>query len=133
MPSPKSGKAASPVNPVDPTKALEADVANPGEVEKLKADQREVGQGKYGAARTSPYKPTVDAAEDETEQTWIEIELVDKAGRPVVGEPYRVTLANGQITTGTLDEKGFARLEPVEPGLCKITFPQLEEQAWKPM
>jgi len=143
MPSPLSGKAGSPVAPADPTKALEADVADPGEVGKLKAEQRQSKTGKYGAVAAKPYKPgdsesegaadEREGSEDGKSKTWIEIELVDKTGHPVAGETYQVTLADGKITKGTLNEKGFARLEPVEPGTCKITFPNLEKQAWKPL
>jgi hypothetical protein len=35
------------------------------------------------------------------------------------------------VADGTLDEKGFARVEGFEPGQCEITFPELDEEAWK--
>ena len=58
---------------------------------------------------------------------------MDKKGKPVPGEPYRVTLPDGQTASvGTLDEKGFARIEGIDPGTCKITFPRLDKNAWKP-
>ena len=62
--------------------------------------------------------------------SWIEIELVDALGNPVAGETYRVKLANGTVAEGTLDEKGFARLEPIEPGNCEVTFPNMDGRSW---
>lgn len=63
--------------------------------------------------------------------TFIEYELVDMAGDPVPGEPYRITLANGEIIEGVLDKAGRVRLDLVLPGDCQITFPNLDSEAWK--
>ena len=58
---------------------------------------------------------------------------MDKKGKPVPGEEYLITLPDGKtLAPGTLNEKGLARVEGIEPGMCKITFPRLEKQAWKP-
>ena len=62
---------------------------------------------------------------------WVEIELHDDGGFPVPYEEYRVTLPNGEIVAGYLDEKGFVRIETDTPGNCKITFPNLDARAWK--
>lgn len=133
MPSPKSGTAVSAVSPADPKAAEEADVANPGEVEKVKAEQRQTQTGKYGSVQTKPHKLPATEEEKAKKPSWIEIELVDKKGKPVPGEAYRVTLPDGTtVADGTLDEKGFARVDGIEQGTCKITFPRLEKQAWKP-
>ena len=132
MPSPKNGKAGTAVAPVSPAEALDADVSNPGDVEKIKAEQRQARAGKYGSVPSVPHKPPTSDEEKALKKSWIEIELVDKNHKPVTGEPYRVTLPDGQtVAEGTLDEKGFARVVGVEPGSCKITFPKLEKQAWK--
>ena len=133
MPSPKSGKAGSAVSPTEPKAAEEADKANPGEVEKVKAEQIKTKTGKYGSVQNQPHKPPQTKEEKAKKPSWIEIELVDKKGKPVPGEPYRVTLPDGEtVAEGTLDEKGFARVDGIEPGTCKITFPKLEKQAWTP-
>jgi hypothetical protein len=34
--------------------------------------------------------------------------------------------------SGTLDENGFARVEGIDPGQCKVTFPDLDKDAWSP-
>ena len=66
-------------------------------------------------------------------KSWIEIELLDEQGNPVAGERYRVTLPDGKtIAEGTTDENGFARVSNIDPGSCKITFPNLDREAWRP-
>ena len=128
MPSPKSGKAGSAVDPTAPEEAEEADLADPGEVAKVKAKQVEKKEGKYGTAAFEPHLPT---EEDIEEKSWIEIELVDEEDNPVPGEKYRVTLPNGKVAQGTLDNKGFAHIGGIDPGTCQITFPNLDKDAWE--
>ena len=120
MPSPKSGEAGSAVSPADPKPAEEADKANPGEMTHQ--------SGKYEETPAKPHKPSKE------KKSWIEIELVNKRGKPVPGEPYRVTLPDGEtVAEGTLDHLGVARVDGIDPGVCKITFPNLEKQAWRPL
>ncbi len=120
------------MEPAEPKDAEEADKADPGEVEKIKAEQRQTKTGKYGSVPGKPHKPGQEDAGSEKKKSWIEIELVDKQGKPVAGEPYKVTLPDGEtVAEGTLDEKGQARVDGIEPGSCKVTFPRLEKQAWK--
>jgi hypothetical protein len=132
MPSPKSGSAGSAVSPADPAEAQEADVADPGEVEEIKAEQRQTKAGKYGTEKVKPHKPPQTEEEKAKKPSWIEIEMVDEADKPVTGMAYRITLPDGEtVADGTLDEKGFARVDGIEPGSCKITFPQLDQDAWE--
>ncbi len=134
MPSPKSGKAGSPVTPADPKDANEADKADPGEVEKIKAEQRQTKTGKYGSTKTKDSSNDDDKSKDEDKEkktSWIEIQMVDEAGKPVTGMAYRVTPSEGSPIEGTLDEKGAARVEGIEKGSCKVTFPSLDKDAWE--
>lgn len=62
---------------------------------------------------------------------WIEIELVDEENQPVPGERYRIEPPGGDPVEGSLDSKGFARVEGIKRGNCKITFPDLDEEVWK--
>jgi hypothetical protein len=127
MPSPKSGNAGSAVAPADPKAPEEADKADPGEVDQVKAEQRQTQSGKYGSVQLKAYK------KDPKKKSWIEIELVDEEKQPVPGEKYRITLADGEtVAEGSLDEKGFARVDGIEPGTCKICFPDLDREAWGP-
>jgi hypothetical protein len=51
---------------------------------------------------------------------------------PVPGKAYKITLPDGEtVAEGTLDDKGFARVEGIDPGTCKITFPELDKDAWE--
>ena len=132
MASPKSGSAGSAVTPADPKAAQDADKADPGEVEKVKATQEQTQSGKYGSEQTQPYKPPQTPEEKQKKKSWIEIELVDEESNPVPGEAYRITLPDGEtVAEGTLDEKGLARLEGIDSGTCKITFPELDKDAWE--
>lgn len=126
-----SGNAGSPVSPASPQEAQEADKADPGEMAEVAARQRELKQGKYGSTPVTPYKPPQTEEEKQKKPSWIEIELVDEGNKPVPGEAYRVTLPEGSVAEGTLDEKGFARVDGIEPGTCKITFPKLDKEAWE--
>lgn len=115
--NPKSGTAGTAVSPVGPEKPEEADVAEPGEMVRYEAEEPE------------PHNPT---EEEKEEKSWIEIELVDEEEEPVPGEKYKITLPDGKVAKGTLDEKGFARVDGIEPGTCQITFPDLDKEAWEP-
>lgn len=142
MPSPKDGKGGRLVVPAVPREALDADKADPGAVEAVKAEQRTAGTGKYGSKPVTPFKPVDEnantgasgaAAPDQpVPKHWIAITLVDLEGEPMPGEPYRITLPDGQLVAeGTLDENGHARVEGIEPGTCKVTFPRRDARSWK--
>jgi len=133
MPSPKSGKAGTAVAPAVPVEALEADVADPGKVDEIKAEQREAQAGKYGAASLKPFKSSESKPGEDKDKPkgWIAIKMLDEDGNPVVGLAYRIVLPDGETAaTGTLDEKGAARVEGFEPGSCKVSFPSLDRDAW---
>ncbi len=130
--TPKSGKAGTPVDPAEPKSAEEADKADPGEVEQTKAEQRKTQSGKYGSEKVKPHKPPQTAEEKKKKTSWIEIEMVDEEDQPVPGMKYRITLPDGEtVAEGTLDDKGFVRLDGIEQGTCKVTFPELDKDAWQ--
>jgi uncharacterized protein involved in type VI secretion and phage assembly len=64
-------------------------------------------------------------------KTWVEIKLVDGDGKPVAGEPYRIELPDGEVRNGTLNSQGLARIEGIDPGACKITFPKRDKRDWR--
>ncbi len=130
--NPKSGKAGKPVPPAEPQSALEADTADTGEVAKLKAEQSRTQTGKYGSPTVKPYKPPETQQEKEQKRSWIEIKLVDEEDQPVPGEPYQITLPDGSVIEGTLNEEGCARVDGLDPGSCSVTFPNLDRTAWEP-
>ena len=67
---------------------------------------------------------------DNPEKTWIEIELVDDEDKPVAGEKYEIKLPDGKVSKGSLDQKGVARVDGIDPGTCQIVFPELDKKAW---
>ncbi len=121
----KSGNPGNAVLPSDPEKAEDADLADPGKMAAIKADQQKNNQGKYGKEETTPHKPS----EDKT--SWIEIEMKDEEDNPVPGERYKVILPDDSVAQGSLDENGFALIEGIDPGTCKISFPELDKDAWE--
>jgi hypothetical protein len=128
----KSGKLVKAVEPTNPEEAFEADVADPGKVAKVKAKQMKEQVGKYGSTAVRAHKANSGQPKDENEQltTWIEIELLDEDDNPVSGKKYEIKLPDGAVAKGTLDGYGFARVEGINPGECKVCFPELDKDAW---
>ena len=135
-----SGSAGSLVSPLAATAAQEPVKADPGAMAAavsgatVSPDSLELEA--VTPARRSPASdaPThnANALAAKKKPHWIEIELVDEEGQPVPGEPYKITLPDGTtVADGTLDEKGFARVDGIDPGTCKVTFPNLDKDAWE--
>ena len=127
-----NGNAGALVSPLAPRDPAVADNANPG------AAQTKSGSGAAGvkasgniAADLPAHNP--NAAANKDKKHWIEIELLDEDGNPVPGEPYRITLPDGTtVASGTLDDKGWARVDHIDPGTCQVTFPNLDKDVWRP-
>lgn len=121
-----------PSNP--PLLAEIADNADPGSEVRCFRHQRLEREARAPGSLAADAAPTYNpnAPENKNKKSWIEIELKDEDGNPVPGERYRITLPDGSITEGTLDEKGLARVDHIDPGECQVTFPNLDEEAWEP-
>ena len=126
---PTPGIAGAAVAPAAPDAAEEADKADPGEMAKIKSEQTETKTGRYGSTPVKRHKPPQSGSDPK--KTWVEIEFLDEQNNPVAGQPYKVTLPDGSEITGTLDERGRARVEGVDPGQCKVTFLGLNEDTWR--
>jgi type VI secretion system secreted protein VgrG len=127
-----SGPGANPVPPTAPKEAEIADNANPGSLSTSYRTQRAAMPPAEQAAASAPWHDS-KSEENKEKKSWIEIVLEDEAGKPVPGEAYRITLPDGTtLAEGTLDEKGFARVDNIDPGNCKVTFPDLDKEAWEP-
>jgi hypothetical protein len=156
----KSGKAPKAVSPAGPEEVVEPAVADPGKAANQKAAKQKAAQSSSSAttdtSEMKPHKPpkkeeapladeagtddsdSEEAAEEEQKQeeedktSWIEIEIVGEDDEPIPGEKYRIILPDGEtFADGTLDEKGFARVEGFEKGTCKVCFPDLDKEAWE--
>lgn len=63
---------------------------------------------------------------------WLEIELLDDEDKPVAGERYLVELPDGSKLSGRTDSQGRTRVEDVDPGTAKVSFPDLDRKTYKP-
>jgi len=132
MPSAKSGDAGSAVSPTAPAAAVAADDAVAGSVDQTQGGGATKKASKQDSVPLKPYKPPQTQAKKEKKPSWIEIVLVDEEKNPVPGQSYSITLPDGAtVAQGTLDEKGFARIDGIDPGTCQITFPDLDKDAWE--
>jgi type VI secretion system secreted protein VgrG len=140
------GAALSPsspnlVTPLKAGKALLADTAIPGQ----ESFNTQIGamtpaQKLNLAALSAPtHNPSSNGAnsnsnsdQDKKKTAWVEVELADENGKPAAGASYRVELPDGSVASGSLDEKGFARVEGIDPGSVKVTFPDYDQDAWEP-
>jgi type VI secretion system secreted protein VgrG len=131
-----SGGAALPavpgvlVPPMSPQDAEIADNADPGSKAPTYKNQRaQLTQAELISATAPTHNPETE--ENKKKKSWIEIKLVDEDGNPVPGERYRITLPDGKtLAQGVTDEKGEARVDGIDPGNCKITFPNLDADVW---
>jgi len=68
------------------------------------------------------------AAKDQApDNHFIEIELKDEDNIPVYGEPFEVITPEGTLASGTTDEKGFARVDGIQPGNATVRFPNRDK------
>lgn len=61
-------------------------------------------------------------------KSWIRVRLVDGNGEPTIGEKYELHLTDGQILTGKLDGSGVIFIDQLDPGICKIVFPEIYDE-----
>ncbi len=85
--------------------------------------------GGGGGGNPPPSGPTHNPSSPENQQKthWVGIVLKDRLGNPIPGQAYHVVLPNGEIVEGTLDDQGKAKIEHIDPGECKVTFPGLAD------
>jgi len=78
--------------------------------------------------------PPAETKSTEKETYWVEIALIGEDGQPVPGEEFVILLPDGRRETGKLDGQGLARFSELpNPGTCKVSFPQLDRDAWQPV
>lgn len=136
--SPMPGMPGTLVPPSSPMEADIADNADPGsKAPSYKSQRRAMTKQQQAAFNAPSYKPKPKSSqgsqpEDKKKQSWVEIKLKDEQGNAVPGEKYRITLPDGStLAEGTLDENGYAKVDGIDPGNCKITFPNRDGRSWK--
>jgi hypothetical protein len=142
--SPKPGTPVSLVAPAAPLAAQVAATADAGAVESVSSNpltkspfstaKTKVGaaSSSSGSSSSSAGPPAAAHKPDPTKKGWIEIVLKDQESTTQGGTRYRITLPDSSVAEGTLDAKGFARVDGFDSGSCKISFPELDEKTWSP-
>lgn len=103
-------------------------------VRQQSSEELESGEGVPGEQREGEAAEQPDETQTKTpeapplEPSCLEIMLTDEEGRPCAGMPYEVLTPSGQTIAGTLDQEGCARLEGLDPGDCKVRFP--DQTGW---
>ena len=91
----------------------------------------------YGTAPRSPATAPLAEYEEATDLTpahAIELELVGEDDEPIPFARYEIELPNGDRRHGRLDRSGRAEVRNIrEPGQCRVSFPDLDEEAWEPV
>ncbi|MBV9496721.1 MAG: carboxypeptidase regulatory-like domain-containing protein [Acidobacteria bacterium] len=92
-------------------------------------------------ASTPPPESTTPLQDEEAAQAeqqpgsdenhFIEIELVDEDGKPLAGEAYLVELPDGSQRTGRTDVNGKARIDGIDPGTAKVSFPDFDKKVYE--
>jgi len=61
------------------------------------------------------------------QKTWVEVSLVEDL-KPVGSARFILTDADGGKHEGQLDQMGFARIEEIPPGHCRLVFPDIGKE-----
>lgn len=83
-----------------------------------------LGQGPLRAGSVGGAAPT-----SRHERHWVELELLDMDGAPVPNERYWIKLPDGSVRHGSLDARGLAYFDDLDPGQCEIRWPDRDEGA----
>jgi hypothetical protein len=92
--------------------------------------QRRRIQGSVVSGETPAEAPAEAPAPRPEPRAWIELSLRDQDGEPVGYQRYRLELPDGSVREGRLDPMGFARVDGIDPGTCKISFPDIHDDEW---
>jgi hypothetical protein len=84
----------------------------------------------HGGMRTSGRPPTSAAPVPAKPTTWIGVRLMGADDRPIANERYRITAPDGAIREGRLDDAGEIVLDGIDPGTCRVSFPDLDAREW---
>ena len=123
-----SGSAGSLVSPNAAAAAAAALTAKPGA--EMAMSPLEEERGKAPPNDANAHDPNSDENKDKTH--YIEVELVDEAGKPVPGAAVKVTLPDGEtVASGSTNEKGLYKVSNIDPGNCEIHFPDYDDAAWE--
>jgi hypothetical protein len=94
---------------------------------------RPTGTGEQEARQIERPRPrAVAPSERKPVKTWVEFQLVDETGAPVSDVAYEITLPDGSAQTGRFGASGKLRFDDIDPGQCRIRFPEIDAKEWRP-
>lgn len=64
--------------------------------------------------------PKISRPRPEKPKVWIGIKVQDQDKSPLPGRHFRLTLPDGSLESGETDSAGLARVDGMDPGLCKF-------------
>jgi type VI secretion system secreted protein VgrG len=130
--SPFSASSPTIVSPLKAAEALLADTSVPGGMS-YKTQIAGMSPALLAILTGANAITHDEDSEDNKKKThWVEIALENPDGTPAAGAAYQITLPDGSVASGSLDEKGLARVEGIDPGQVQITFTELDKEAWEP-
>lgn len=76
-----------------------------------------------------PPKPKPAVTPSSTKRAWVEVELADAKGVPFATK-FEIEGSDGSKHEGALDAEGHIKVDDLPPGTAKVSFPDLDEDAW---
>lgn len=91
--------------------------------------QKHTGGGK-GPATVDPPQPQPPVDE---KKTFVAVQLMtdEPEPKPVPFKRYRIVLPDETVREGQLDQFGRAVISEIDPGTCKVSFPDFDAADWK--
>jgi hypothetical protein len=92
-----------------------------------------VKQNEGGGKAPVPDKPKTIPPPKQDKKTFVAIQLLtDEAEpKPVPFKRYRIELPDASVREGQLDQNGAAQINDIDPGTCKVSFPDFDGADWK--
>jgi uncharacterized Zn-binding protein involved in type VI secretion len=122
-----AGRAAARLG--DPT-AHGGSIVGPGAVTVIIGEMGS-GNAKSVVAAPASGERDKDSTAESTKSSWIEIQMNDRGGFGLANTKFRLETSAGKIIEGVTDGNGLARVDGIDSGNHKISFPDLPPDGWK--
>lgn len=91
--------------------------------------QKHTGGGKGPQSNDLP--PPEPPKEDKKTYVAIQLQTDEPEPKPVPFKRYRIVLPDESVREGKLDQFGRALVTGIDPGTCKVSFPDFDAADWK--
>jgi phage baseplate assembly protein gpV len=85
------------------------------------------GPAEEASPAAAPASTPASTTEEEQHKHYIEIQVNDQNGDPLPGEYFEIITPEGTLASGSTDDKGYARVDGIDPGNATITFPRRDK------